>query len=62
MEVHVGVEWWLTVLGVGVSERRAKVDRVAPAKPTTTTNNRRQNDRICRTCIKDKEVMTVYTG
>ena len=27
MEVHVGVEWWLTVLGVGVSERRAKVDR-----------------------------------
>ena len=44
MEVHVGVEWWLTVLGVGVSERRAKVDRVAPAKPTTTTNNRRQNE------------------
>ena len=36
MEVHVGMEWWLTVLGVGVSERRAKVDRVAPAKPTTS--------------------------
>lgn len=38
MEVHVGMEWWLTVLGVGVSERRAKVDRVAPAKRRTTRN------------------------
>ena len=48
MEVHVGVEWWLTVLGVGVSERRAKVDRVAPAKPTTSKNNKRRQPTIFR--------------
>ena len=48
MEVHVGVEWWLTVLGVGVSERRAKVDRVAPAKRPTTKNNKRRQPTIIR--------------
>ena len=44
MEVHVGVEWWLTVLGVGVSERRAKVDRVAPAKTTSDQQTKAADD------------------
>ena len=48
MEVHVGVEWWLTVLGVGVSERRAKVDRVTPQQSDERPGiNKRRQPRRC---------------